>query len=221
MYYPIFPFTLCTRYFQLLGNLSRLFETETIFTGKFLRQMDLLIPIIGRDHASLSKNYPMLNIDFIDITISLLWKIYPNHWQLKLYLWDQNQGSFICQSQCLGETIYSQGIDAKVLRFNLFTVALFQFLGKHSKKDKISFSFESIKRYELPNEFCFHIVVFCAGFLSQCLGGLSKNQVLLVLYFLQCSESTRSTFFHFSSCHTCPNFSQIFQLSNIPFVPNI
>ena len=39
----------------------------------------------GRDHTSLSKNHPMLNIDFIDITISFFWKIYPNHWQLKLY----------------------------------------------------------------------------------------------------------------------------------------
>ena len=158
MYYPIFPFALCTRYFQLLGNLSRLFETETIFTGKFLRQMDLLIPIIGRDHASLSKNYPMLNIDFIDITISFLWKIYPNHWQLKLYLWDYNQGSFIRQSQCLGETIHSQGIDAKVLRSNLFIITLFQFFGKYYKKDKTSFSFDPIKRWELPNEFCIHIV---------------------------------------------------------------
>ena len=188
MYYLILSITLPTRYFKLLGNLSGSFEAEAIFTGNFLRQITFLIPIIGRDHTSLSKNHPMLNINFIDITISFFWKMYPNHWQLKLYSWDCNQGPFICQSQCLGETINSQGIDTKVLRSNLFTMALFQFLGKHSKKDKISFSFEPIKRCELPNEFCFHIVVFCAGFLSQCLGGLSQGQVLLVLYFLQCSK---------------------------------
>ena len=118
MYYPILSITLPTRYFKLLGNLSGSFEAEAIFTGNFLRQITFLIPIIGRDHTSLSKNHPMLNIDFIDITISFFWKMYPNHWQLKLYSWDYNQGPFICQSQCLGETINSQGVDAKVLRSN-------------------------------------------------------------------------------------------------------
>ena len=95
-------------------------------------------------------------------------------------------------------------------------MALFQFLGKHSKKDKISFSFEPIKRCELPNEFCFHIVVFCAGFLSQCLGGLSQGQVLLVLYFLQCNISKFRWFqwFFFGIAHLCISITLDFTVKN-------
>ena len=61
----------------------------------------------------------MSDIDFIHYNISIFWKICPNHWQLKLYSWDNNQGSFILQSQYLGETIHSWGIGAKVLRFTV------------------------------------------------------------------------------------------------------
>ena len=82
-------------------------------------KINLLIPIIGRDHALLRINYPMLDIDFIHSIISIFWKVCPNHWQLKLYSWDNNQGSFILQSQYLGETIHSWGIGAKVLRFTV------------------------------------------------------------------------------------------------------
>ena len=96
-------------------------------------------------------------------------------------------------------------------------MALFQFLGKHSKKDKISFSFEPIKRCELPNEFCFHIVVFCAGFLSQCLGGLSQGQVLLVLYF-----STSHVIPHIRALVPCPGLTSevcVVASTSVPLTP--
>ena len=165
--------------------------------GTILIQINLLIPIIGRDHALLRINYPMSDIDFIHYNISIFWKICPNYWQIKLYSWDHNQGSFILQFQYLGETIHSWVIGAKVLRFTVLMMTQFQFLGKHFKKAQILFSLQPIKRWKLPNKFCFHLVLFCAGFLSQQLGGLSKGQVLLVLYFLQCRqvESISKTFF--------------------------
>ena len=75
-------------------------------------KINLLIPIIGRDHALLRMNYPMLDIDFIHYIISIFWKICPNYWELTLYSWDHNQGSFILQSQNLGETIHYWEIGA-------------------------------------------------------------------------------------------------------------
>ena len=44
------------------GNLSQFLGTETIFIGKFLIQINFLIPIIERDQAILKTNYPELEI---------------------------------------------------------------------------------------------------------------------------------------------------------------
>ena len=152
--------------FLTFGKLFQLLGTETIFMGTILIQINFLIPIIGRDHALFRINYPMLDNDFIHYNISIFWKICPNYWQVKLYSWDHNQGFFILQFQYLGETIHSWGIGVKVLRFTVLMMTQFQFLGKHLKKAQILFSLQPIKRWKLPNKFCFHLVLFLGYWIS-------------------------------------------------------